>query len=111
MAIKEGRVSLLLDMSGFEIAREGRVSLVLGNKASLEAFFVPMQCVWQFFSIWSGQKLTPGKFAVLPILGNYLQSGSNSSRLSETPPCLSLKSCEGFIMFIWTVLPPVVCFV
>ena len=59
-----------------------------------------MQCVWQFFSIWSGQKLTPGKFAVLPILGNYLQSGSNSSRLSDTPPCLALKSCEGFIMFI-----------
>ena len=79
MAIKEGRVSLLLDMSGFEIAREGRV---LGNR-QVWGRFVPMQCVWQFFSIWSGQKLTPGKFAVLPILGNYLQS--NSSRLCDTP--------------------------
>ena len=79
MAIKEGRVSLLLDMSGFEIAREGRVSLVLGNRQVWRRF-VPMQCVWQFFSIWSGQKLTPGKFAVLPILGNYLQSS-----LCDTP--------------------------
>ena len=84
MAIKGGRVSLLLDMSGFEIAREGRVSLVLGNRQVWRRF-VPMQCVWQFFSIWSGQKLTPGKFAVLPILGNYLQSVSNSSRLCDTP--------------------------
>ena len=82
MAIKGGRVSLLLDMSGFEIAREGRVSLVLGNRQAWRRF-VPMQCVWQFFSIWSGQKLTPGKFAVLPILGNYLQSGSSS--LCDTP--------------------------
>ena len=82
MAIKGGRVSLLLDMSGFEIAREGRVSLVLGNRQVWRRF-VPMQCVWQFFSIWSGQKLTPGKFAVLPILGNYLQSGSIS--LCDTP--------------------------
>ena len=75
-------MSLLLDMSGFEIAREGRVSLVLGNRQVWRRF-VPMQCVWQFFSIWSGQKLTPGKFAVLPILGNYLQSGSIS--LCDTP--------------------------
>ena len=78
MAIKGGRVSLLLDMSGFEIAREGRVSLVFLGNRQVWRRFVPMQCVWQFFSIWSGQKLTPGKFAVLPILGNYLQSGSIS---------------------------------
>ena len=83
MAIKGGRVSLLLDMSGFEIAREGRVSLVFLGNRQVWRRFVPMQCVWQFFSIWSGQKLTPGKFAVLPILGNYLQSGSNS--LCDTP--------------------------
>ena len=81
MAIKEGRVSLLLDMSGFEIAREGRVSLVFLGNRQVWRRFVPMQCVWQFFSIWSGQKLTPGKFAVLPILGNYLQSNS----LCDTP--------------------------
>ena len=51
MAIKEGRVSLLLDMSGFEIAREGRVSLVLGNKASLEAFCSNAVCLAIFLDM------------------------------------------------------------
>ena len=49
MAIKEGRVSLLLDMSGFEIAREGRVSLLLGN--SLEAFCSKAVCLAIFLDM------------------------------------------------------------
>ena len=106
MAIKGGRVSLLLDMSGFEIAREGRVSLVLGNRQVWRRF-VPMQCVWQFFSIWSGQKLTPGKFAVLPKCPYWaiISKAAASVCVTHLSPCLSLKSCQPlrFYNVLWSV--------